>query len=86
MADELDWDPIRALARRVSQGGDELVLTDDIRALLECTAAEVGIGASEAAELLATDDAPGGVRASHSRGLQSHGVLPEPDVSLQASQ
>lgn len=50
MSDELDWDPIRTLARRVLQGGEGLVLTDDIRVLLERTALEVGIDVSEAAE------------------------------------
>ncbi|MBZ4395727.1 DUSAM domain-containing protein [Myxococcus sp. MISCRS1] len=55
MSDELDWDPIRTLARRVLQGGEGLVLTDDIRTLLERTAREVGIGISEATDLLATD-------------------------------
>ncbi|QSQ25265.1 DUSAM domain-containing protein [Pyxidicoccus parkwayensis] len=55
MPDELDWTPVRALARRV-QNGERLTLTDDVRELLERTAAEVGISKADAASALASAD------------------------------
>lgn len=55
MSDELDWDPIRALARRVLRDGEPLTLTDDVKALLTRTAPEVGIGDADAARALTTE-------------------------------
>ncbi|AEI62614.1 DUSAM domain-containing protein [Corallococcus macrosporus] len=55
MSDELDWDSIRALARRVLHNGEPLTLTDDVKALLARTATEVGIGGADAARALATE-------------------------------
>lgn len=56
MTGQLDWDPIRALARRVLREGAPLVLTDDVRALLLRSAREVAILDEEAARALASDD------------------------------
>lgn len=56
MTGQLDWDPIRALARRVLREGAPLVLTDDVRALLMRSAREVAIPDEEAARALASDD------------------------------
>ena len=55
MPEEIDWDPIRALARRVLREGAPLVLTHEVRELLTRTAREVAIGDDEAARALATD-------------------------------
>lgn len=52
MADELDWDPIRTLARRVLRDGEPLVLTTDVRELLARTALEVGLSDADAASAL----------------------------------
>jgi len=53
MPDELDWAPIRDLARRV-RNGERLTLTDDVRELLERTASEVGMSKADAASALAS--------------------------------
>lgn len=53
MADELEWEPVRALARRVREG-ERLTLTAEVREMLERTAPEVGIGKADAAAALAT--------------------------------
>ncbi|QDE87969.1 hypothetical protein BHS06_02855 [Myxococcus xanthus] len=53
MADELEWEPVRALARRV-RDGERLTLTAEVREMLERTAPEVGIGKADAAAALAT--------------------------------
>ncbi|WIG94643.1 DUSAM domain-containing protein [Myxococcus sp. SDU36] len=53
MADELEWEPVRALARRV-RDGERLTLTADVRDLLERTGSEVGIGEADAAAALGT--------------------------------
>jgi DUSAM domain-containing protein len=42
-----DWNPVRALAQRVLREDAPLVLTDDVRALLLCTAREVAINNAE---------------------------------------
>ncbi|GHG88156.1 DUSAM domain-containing protein [Comamonas sp. JC664] len=55
MADELDWDPIRALARQVLRDGAPWILTADVRELLTRTAREVGISHADAASALASD-------------------------------
>jgi DUSAM domain-containing protein len=57
---ELNWDDVRGLAKRVLEEGEPLVLTDEVRAILRRTAGEVAIGAEEAeqalhSELAATD-------------------------------
>ena len=55
MSEKIDWDPIRALARRVSREGAPLVLDDEVRALLQLTAQEVGISDADAAHALTTE-------------------------------
>ncbi|WNZ63047.1 DUSAM domain-containing protein [Myxococcus sp. MxC21-1] len=55
MADELDWDPIRTLARRVLRDGEPLVLTAEVRDLLSRTALEVGLSQADATSALASD-------------------------------
>ncbi|GEL68419.1 DUSAM domain-containing protein [Myxococcus virescens] len=55
MSEKIDWDPIRALARRVIREGAPLVLDDDVRALLRRTAREVGISDANAEQALSTD-------------------------------
>ncbi|AEI62915.1 DUSAM domain-containing protein [Corallococcus macrosporus] len=52
MADDLDWDPIRALARRVLRDGEPLALTAEVRDLLVRTALEVGLSQADAASAL----------------------------------
>jgi len=53
MSEKLDWDPIRGLAPRVLRHGAPLELTDDVRALLLCTARDVAI--RDAASALKSD-------------------------------
>ncbi|AKQ68937.1 hypothetical protein A176_005849 [Myxococcus hansupus] len=47
MAESIDWDPVRELARRVDEG-ESLSLTAEVRALLHRSAREVGISDEEA--------------------------------------
>ncbi|WP_426749127.1 DUSAM domain-containing protein [Myxococcus sp. Y35] len=47
MAEDIDWDPVRELARRVEEG-EPLSLTSEVRALLLRSAREVGISEEEA--------------------------------------
>ncbi|RKH14064.1 DUF2379 domain-containing protein [Corallococcus sp. CA053C] len=49
MDERPDWEPVRALERRVLRGGARLELTDDVRALLLRTAEEVAIRDADAA-------------------------------------
>lgn len=53
MDERPNWDPLRALARRVLREGAPLVLTKEVRALLLRTAREVAINDAEA--VLSTD-------------------------------
>ncbi|WP_164014866.1 DUSAM domain-containing protein [Pyxidicoccus trucidator] len=55
MPERIDWDPIRALARRVLREGAPLVLNDEVRALLRRTAREVAISDADAEQALASD-------------------------------
>ena len=55
MTDEIDWDPIRALARRVLREGERFALTADVRDLLKRTAPEVGISDTDAERSLMTE-------------------------------
>ncbi len=55
MTEGIDWDPIRALARRVLREGAPLILTEEVRALLTRTAREVAIHDDDAARALATN-------------------------------
>lgn len=55
MSEKVDWDPIRALARRVIHNGAPLVLDHDVRAILRRTAREVGISDTDAESALATE-------------------------------
>lgn len=54
MDDRPNWDPFRALARRVLREGAPLVLTAEVRALLLRTAQEVAI--SDAAAAVSTEE------------------------------
>jgi DUSAM domain-containing protein len=49
---QIDWDPIRALAKRVLEQGEPLELTDETRALLLRSAREVAIGDEDAESAL----------------------------------
>jgi DUSAM domain-containing protein len=49
MSNNPDWNPFRALSRRVLREGAPLVLTDDVRTLLLRTAQEVAITDADAA-------------------------------------
>ncbi|AKQ65608.1 hypothetical protein A176_002520 [Myxococcus hansupus] len=51
MTDDLEWEPVRALARRI-RSGESLTLTDEVKALLIRTAPEVGISAADATQAL----------------------------------
>jgi DUSAM domain-containing protein len=55
MTEKLDWDPIRALARRVIREGAPLVLPDDVRALLLRSAREVALSDDDTARALASE-------------------------------
>jgi DUSAM domain-containing protein len=57
VSEALNWDDVRALAKRVLEEGEPLVLTDDVRAILRRTAREVAIGAEEAEQALYTESA-----------------------------
>jgi DUSAM domain-containing protein len=54
MSDEhqLDWDPIRRLARRVVEQGEPLELSDDTRAILRRSAREVAISPEDTEDAL----------------------------------
>ena len=52
MAAELDWEPIRALGRRVIERGEPLELSDEVRALLQRSAEEVALSPEDAANAL----------------------------------
>ncbi|ATB34172.1 DUSAM domain-containing protein [Melittangium boletus] len=52
MSDEIDWNSIRELSRRVLERGESLELTEGTRALLLRTAQEVGISHEDAGEAL----------------------------------
>lgn len=56
MADvnEVDWSPLRALARRVLEQGEALELRDDTRALLRASAREFAIRSEDAENALAS--------------------------------
>jgi DUSAM domain-containing protein len=56
MSEKIDWDPFRALARKVLREGAPLILSDDVLALLRRTAREVGISDVDTAQALATDE------------------------------
>jgi DUSAM domain-containing protein len=49
---EIDWDPIRALAHRVLECGEELDLTEETRTLLRRSAQEVAISLADAEDAL----------------------------------
>jgi DUSAM domain-containing protein len=52
MTAELDWEPIRALGRRVIERGEPLELTDEVRPLLQRSASEVAISPEDAENAL----------------------------------
>ncbi|MDY7230163.1 DUSAM domain-containing protein [Hyalangium rubrum] len=52
MAAELDWEPIRALGRRVLEHGEPLELSDEVRALLQRSAEEVALSPEDTASAL----------------------------------
>jgi DUSAM domain-containing protein len=52
MTAEIDWEPIRALGRRVLERGEPLELTDEVRSLLRRSALEVAISPEDAENAL----------------------------------
>src|SRR4051794_8179609 len=52
MTGQIDWEPIRALARHVLEQGEPLELTNDVQALLRRSAREVAIPAKDAEKAL----------------------------------
>jgi DUSAM domain-containing protein len=52
VSEEIDWNPIRALAQRVLTQGKALELTDETRALLRKSAHEVAISPEDAEDAL----------------------------------
>ena len=52
MSEEIDWNPIRALAQRVLTQGEPLELTNETRALLRKSAREVAISSEDAEDAL----------------------------------
>ena len=54
MSDALNWDEVRQLASRVIEGGEPLVLTDEVRGILRRTAPQVAISTEETERGLST--------------------------------
>jgi DUSAM domain-containing protein len=54
VAEALNWNDVRQLAKRVIEDGEPLVLTEEVRATLRRTAREVAIDAEEAERALHT--------------------------------
>lgn len=54
MSDALNWDEVRQLASRVIEGGEPLVLTEEVRGILRRTAPQVAISTEEAEQALCT--------------------------------
>jgi DUSAM domain-containing protein len=54
VAEALNWNDVRQLAKRVIEDGEPFVLTDEVRATLRRTAGEVAINAEEAEQALHT--------------------------------
>jgi DUSAM domain-containing protein len=54
VSDALNWDELRQLASRVIEGGEPLVLTDEVRDLLRRTAPQVAMDTDEAEQALRT--------------------------------
>ena len=54
VSDALNWDELRQLASRVIEGGEPLVLTDEVRDLLRRTAPQVAMDTEEAEQALRT--------------------------------
>jgi DUSAM domain-containing protein len=52
MSEKNDWQPLRELARRILDNNEALVLTEDVRALLRRTGAQVALGAEEVEQAL----------------------------------
>ncbi|MFY0524863.1 DUSAM domain-containing protein [Archangium gephyra] len=52
MSEEIDWNPIRALAQRVLTQGEPLELTNETLALLRKSAREVAISSEDAEDAL----------------------------------
>jgi len=52
MTAQLDWEPIRALGRRVIERGQPLELSDEVRTLLQRSAEEVALSPEDAANAL----------------------------------
>lgn len=52
MSEEIDWDPIWQLSRRVLERGEPLVLTPEVCALLRRSAREVAMNEAEAERAL----------------------------------
>ena len=54
MSDALNWDEVRQLASRVIEGGEPLVLTDEVRGILRRTAPQVAISPEDMERGLST--------------------------------
>jgi DUSAM domain-containing protein len=54
VSDALNWDEVRQLASRVIEGGEPLVLTDEVRGILRRTAPQVAISTEETERGLST--------------------------------
>lgn len=52
MSAKVDWHPVRMLAQRISERGEPLELTDEVRALLQRSAREVAISSKDAEDAL----------------------------------
>ncbi len=55
MPEGLNWDDLRELARRVSESGQPLVLTDETRAILRRCAPQVAIALETAEQALSSE-------------------------------
>ncbi|MFY2561028.1 DUSAM domain-containing protein [Corallococcus terminator] len=61
MPDHKDWDAIWHLNQRVTDQGQPLVLTDELRRLLRVTASDVAMPAAEAEKALSSDEGAAGL-------------------------
>jgi len=77
VSEPADWSPFRELARRVLTEGARLPFTEDVKALLNRTASEVGISDTEAESALATEAGALGLLREASRRIRegSHRLM-----------
>lgn len=61
MPEHEDWHAIRVLNQRVTDQGQPLVLTDELRRILRATASDVALSAAEVEKALVSDEGAAGL-------------------------